>query len=177
LPRAFQTDNYWFLFDDTYADVEWEDGPGTDEEFDRRLADSGRLPDLGSAPVASWVAARLARLVGGLPAWACDQHVDGGEYCIAFLVFDRERSHIGSVQVQADRSGVAVCCACPDSSRVLAELAATLLAELADVTDCRIEVHDPEDEAECELEGRDPDTRCQGAYGYEWGAYLGGGPT
>ncbi|MCI0458934.1 MAG: hypothetical protein L0Z62_18405 [Gemmataceae bacterium] len=175
MPGAFQTDSYWFLLNEETADLEWDDGPGTDEGFGRRLADSGRLPELEGAPVASWAAARLARLVGGLPAWACDQYVDEGAYCLDFLVFGHDRSHLGLVQVLADRSGVAVCCECPDSRRVLAELAEALLAEPAEVAECRIEVREPEDEAECQLEGRDPDTRCQAVYGYEWGAYLGGG--
>jgi hypothetical protein len=161
---AFQTDNYWLLLDDGHADVDWEDGPGTDEEFDRRLAGSGRLPDLAGAPVASWVAARLARLAGGLPGRACHQHVDGGEYLLNFLVFRPDRSHIGSAQIQADRSGVAICCVCPGARRVLAELAASLLAESADVAECRIDVSDPE-------------TDCGHAYGYEWGQYLGGSPV
>lgn len=78
---AFQTDSYWFLLDSgEEAEAEWDDVPGTDDDFGRRLAGSGRMPGLGRAPVASWVAARLAKLVGGLPAWACDQHVDEGAY-------------------------------------------------------------------------------------------------
>jgi hypothetical protein len=50
---AFQTDNYWFLLDDTEAVLDWEVGAGTDEAFDRRLIDSKRLPGLEGAPVAS----------------------------------------------------------------------------------------------------------------------------
>jgi hypothetical protein len=150
-----------------------DDGPCTYDSFGKWLADSGRLPELGQAPIASWVAARLAWLAGGLPAWACDQHVDEGAYRLGFLVFDHAQSHIGRAEVLADQSAVSVCCECPESSRVRAELAAALLAAPADVMDCRIEVRQPEDEAECRLEGREPDACCQAVYGYERGDFLG----
>jgi hypothetical protein len=158
---AFQTESYWFLLDDALADVSWEDSPGTDDDFDKRLADSGRLPNLASAPVSSWLAARLARIIGGLPRWTCDQHVDGGVFHLDFVVFHRDRTHVGGVQIQADWDGVAACCEGLDAGRMLAELAASLLAE-------------PEEVAECRLEVLDPETGRRHAYGYEGGVYLWG---
>ena len=171
---AFQTDSFWFLLSDEDDDLDWAGGPGTDEDFGRRLAGSGRLPDLAGAPVASWVVARLARLVGRLPGWACEQHGDEGAYRLPLLVFGPDRSHLGGSEVVGDRAGVAVCCECPDPAEVLAELAAALLAEPAAVAECRVEVREAEDEAECELQGLDPDTRVQAVYGFERGRYLGG---
>jgi hypothetical protein len=43
---AFQTDSFWFLLSDEDADSDWAGGPGTEEDFGRRLVGSGRLPDL-----------------------------------------------------------------------------------------------------------------------------------
>jgi hypothetical protein len=171
---AFQSDSYWFLLDNgTVAEADWDDGPDADDDFGRRLADSGRLPELGRAPVASWVVARLAHLMRGLPAWVCDQHEDEGAYRLSLLVFDRAQSHLGRAEVLADRSRVSVCCECPNAAKVLKEFSAALLSAPAKVAECRVEVREPEDEAECQLEGRGPDTRCQAVYGYERGAYIG----
>lgn len=178
MPGAFQTDSYWFLLDNSEdAEAGWDDGPETDYTFGQRLVDSGRLPELGRAPVASWVAARLAKLVSGLPAWACEQFIDEGAYRLGVLVFDHDREHLGRAEVLADTAGVSVCCECPSSPRVLAELASALLTASTDVAECRIEVRESEDEAECRLEGREPDLRCKAVYGYERGVYLGEAAT
>ncbi|HEY7314880.1 MAG TPA: hypothetical protein VH643_36375 [Gemmataceae bacterium] len=158
---AFATESYWFLLDDAVADIRWEDGPGIEDDFDKRLAESGRLPELAGAPVASWVAARLARLTSGLPGRTTDQQVDGGVFHLDFLVFDRDRTQLGSVQIQADWMGVAICCVGPNAGQVLTELTACLLAE-------------PEEVARCRLEVWDPGTGRRHAYGYEGGEYLWG---
>ena len=62
-----------------------------------------------------------------------------------------------------------------DATLGLGGHAAALLAEPAAVAECRVQVREAEDEAECALQGLDPDTRVQAVYGYERGRYLGGG--
>jgi hypothetical protein len=170
---AFQTDGHWLLLSDEDGVLDWATGPGTDDEFGRRLVGSGRLPDLAGAPVASWVAARLCRLLGRLPAWASEQHGDEGAYRFAFLVFGHDRTHLGVAEVVGDRAGVAACCECSDAAGVLAELATALLAEPAAVAECRVVVWEAEDEAESALQSVEADTRVQAVYGYEGGMYLG----
>jgi hypothetical protein len=170
---AFQTDGHWLLLNSEDADLEWAANQGTDDDFGHRLVGSGRLPDLDGAPIASWVAARLCRLLGGLPVWASEQLGDEGAYRFTFLVFGLDRSQLGIVEVLGDRTGVSTCCESLDAASVLAELAATLLAEPAAVAECRVVVRVAEDEAECVFQGVEPDTQTFAVYGYERSTYLG----
>ena len=54
-------------------------------DLDEAFQSSGHLPDLNGAPIASWVLARLRRLIPAIPAWSDEQN-DGGGFCFDFDV-------------------------------------------------------------------------------------------
>src|SRR5947208_2044149 len=58
-----------------------------DDAFDLRLTGTGKVPDLGGAPVASWLLARLARLTDDRLGLASVENVDGGGYVVEFVVY------------------------------------------------------------------------------------------
>src|SRR5262245_10899884 len=58
-----------------------------DDAFDLRLTGTGRIPDLGGAPIASWLLARLARLTDDGLSLADEEHSDGGGYMVEFVVY------------------------------------------------------------------------------------------
>jgi hypothetical protein len=58
-----------------------------DDAFDLRLTGTGTIPDLGGAPIASWLLARLARLTDGCLGLADREDADGGGYVVEFVVY------------------------------------------------------------------------------------------
>jgi hypothetical protein len=123
-----------------------------DEAFDVRLTDTGRVPDLRRAPIASWLLARLAYLTGDDLGGKEDN--DGGGYMIEFVVYlepekpvpgqiqkmlpfvpefivSGEPKPVAAFQFEADMEGVAVLgqrtVDCEDE-RILEALAAAFLA-------------------------------------------------
>ena len=58
-----------------------------DDAFDVRLTRAGQVPDLGGAPLASWLLARLARLTDGRLGLADVEDNDGGGYMVEFVVY------------------------------------------------------------------------------------------
>jgi hypothetical protein len=133
-----------------------------DSAFDLRLTDTGRVPDLGGSPIASWLLARLARLTGDRLGLASRENTDGGGYVVGFVVhgvhpdwwaeaargqrflFDMAQFQpavepadpVASFQFQADMEGAGVigwrAADCP-GEEVLAAFAAALLAAPADL--------------------------------------------
>lgn len=69
-------------------------------DLDEAFQNSGQLPDLNGAPIASWVLARLRRLIPGLPA-SSDEENDGGGFCFNFDV-QKDRELVASIQLQGD---------------------------------------------------------------------------
>src|SRR5437867_4497041 len=57
-----------------------------DDEFDLRLSDTGKVPDLAGAPIASWLLARLARLTDDRLGLGGVEYSDGGGYMVEFVV-------------------------------------------------------------------------------------------
>src|SRR5207248_917093 len=100
---VFPTSSYSFLLDDTQTRFDNPDRREfEDDELDARFLRGG-IPDLGSAPLASWFVARLAAMTGGKLGLlnGGEQHVDGGDCCLHVLVFRADQKHVGTLQVQA----------------------------------------------------------------------------
>jgi hypothetical protein len=58
-----------------------------DGGFALRLTGTGKVPDLGGSPIASWLLARLTRLTGDWLGLAGRQDTDGGGYVVRFVVY------------------------------------------------------------------------------------------
>lgn len=143
---VLETNSFYFLFDET---VEPFRGPSSVEfeNSDWRFP-AALLPNLGRAPVGSWLVARLAYLTGGGLGFQEleGQSVDGGSCCLEPSVFTRERRHVGTLQIQADTE-IAVFGTLERSispTAVLDELAASLLTEPTAVSVIAVRVRDPE---------------------------------
>jgi hypothetical protein len=165
---TFQTANYWFLTDSHQTSLLFMDPVEIcEEELDLRLMNSGKVPTLRGAPVASWVLARLAALTGETLGSGQGemQHNDGGDYNLEILVYRQDRTPVGQVQLQGGRGGVAAlgeCAATESPARIVEEFIAALL-------------HEPKAVAPCQLRVRNLDTGKWRVFGYDDNKYLGRG--
>jgi hypothetical protein len=174
-----------------------------DEAFDLRLSDTGRVPDLGGAPIASWILARLARLTDGALGLASEEFNDGGGYMVEFVVylvhiepektrapfvqpllFDMEElgvyiepeKPVASFQFQGDMEGAAVLgyrTADCPEEKVLEALAAALLVAPDDLLSREIAIIDPEWELDPEMYKPEPVTDSCNWYGWDGFQFLG----
>lgn len=162
---VFHTSNYYFLLDENQTPIDMHDRREfVEEELDNRLIQTGKLPNLGSAPIASWLVARLAALTGGNLGLINgeEQGVDGGDCCLELLVFGSNQKPVGSMQLQAGQ-GIAVLGSCGGSENpelIMQEFVEALLAKPSDVGEFSIRV-------------RDPETGSRRVYGYDGSKYLG----
>jgi hypothetical protein len=174
-----------------------------DDYFDDRLSHGGRLPDLGSAPVASWLLARLAFLTEDGLGLADAEDVDGGGYVVEFVVYrlpaqplnpkpgsvqrplfedyelDRfiepERP-VASFQLQGYTEGVGVIGQrSPDCpvEGVLEALAAALLAAPSTLRSRELAVRDPEWKLDPKMYRPFPDEDTCNWYGWDGSQFLG----
>lgn len=173
-----------------------------DGDFGLRLTSTGRVPDLGGAPVASWLLARLARLTDDQLGLASLEHVDGGGYVIEFVVhrvgvdwqaeaaagqrflfnmaeFQRpleSEGAIASFQFQADMEGAAIIgrrsADCP-GGEVLEAFAAAILAAPADLRPRELVVRDPEWNLDPEMYDPQPVNGSRNTYGWDGFQFLG----
>jgi hypothetical protein len=194
-----------FRFEIDWSDWVSDDGRTFDEEledeaFDLRLTATGRIPDLGGAPIASWLLARLARLTDDMLGVDGEESTDGGGYVIEFLVyrepnrtkpavmqpllFDMEElgvhiepeRPVASLQLQADMQGVAVlgyrAADCP-GEKVLQALADALLAAPDDMMAREIAIFDPEWKEDPEMYKPRPFKGSRNWYGWDGSRFLG----
>jgi hypothetical protein len=176
-----QAQRLWFVVDTSRSETDLEAPLEICEDcFDEVLRRSGRLPaTLGSAPVASWLLARLVRLTDhglGFPTTANIQWNDGGGYMIDFVAFDQDRSGIADFQLQGNTEGVAVLGDCGNGwtpEEVLGEFAGALLAAPEEVAPSQLGVYDLEwDEVPESFRPR-PWQGSRNWYGWDGQNYLG----
>jgi hypothetical protein len=169
-----------------------------EDAFDLRLTDTGKVPDLGGAPIASWLLARLARLTDDRLGLAGVEDADGGGYMVEFVVyrlpaapdpmqpllFNMDEvdsdvvpdSPVASFQFQADMEGAAVLghrAADCTAEEVLDALATALLAAPADLMPRELSVRDPEWELDPEMYRPRPEEGSCNWYGWDGFVYLG----
>lgn len=144
---VFAARGFEFAVDDGFTAVELDGAQEIEvEDLDARVAP--HLPDLGGAPVASWVFARLGALVGGEDATkrlALDpdtvEHVDDALFVVDFVV-RRDGATVAKVQLQGGTIGVALLGLTTDEGVVRAFEGA--LAEAPEVVaSCRVLTLDP----------------------------------
>lgn len=176
---AFSAGPYLFAGDDGYAEVELGDAlvEIAVDDLDARLLAQGGLPELGGAPVASWLLARLAALTGG--GLGLDpqlvEHIEGGVWVLDFVV-TREASPVAKVQLQAGMIGAGVLGVIAEGEpleSLLVGLQGRLLEAPGQVEVAQIQVVDP-DWAACPEDYTPPPTvgsRCR--FGFDGAAYLG----
>src|SRR5262245_19079012 len=177
MPATFTSGRFRFAVEQSDADGDLARGFGValqDDEVDLRLTDTGKVPELDGAPIASWLLARLARLtenqlgVGGTLA------DDGSDFVIDFvayaipadptsskakpsqpLLFDLDELDVrvepdrpvASFQFQAGMEGAAVVgqrARVCSAEELLKAFAAALLAAPTELTAREIAVRDPE---------------------------------
>jgi hypothetical protein len=173
-----------------------------DGDFDLRLTRTGRVPDLGGSPIASWLLARLARLTDDRLGLASRCDTDGGGYVVDFVVyrvhvawedeaalgqrflfnmeeFQRpvEPEHpIASFQFQADMEGAAVlgrrAADCP-GEEVLEAFAAAIIAAPTDLLPRQLVVKDPEWKLDPEMYRPRPVKGSRNSYGWDGVQFLG----
>jgi hypothetical protein len=144
---------------------------------DLRLSNSGRLPNLGGAPVASWLLARLGKVTDeGIPCLFGAESNDGGGYVVEFLAYDESDTPVAGFQLQGDSVGAAVLGDCvPNCSpeEVLHALAAALLAAPDDLVACRLAVIDLEWEEDPEGFTPEPVPDSRNCYGWDGKDFFG----
>lgn len=163
---VFETPAFTFEVDDGFTAVDLEAGADVAvDDLDERLVAAGRLPELGGAPVASWVFARLGALVGGEDATrrlALDpdtvEHVDDAVYVVDFVVRCAGEA-VAKVQIQGGTIGVALLGVARDVEAVVEAFEGALLADPTEVAVCRVQVLDPKSGPLC-------------AYGFDGAEYL-----
>jgi hypothetical protein len=147
-------------------------------DFDARLTSTGRLPDLGGGPIASWALARLRHLTGGgLPAER-EARTDGGGYVIEVVAYEDSGRPVAAFQFQGDAVGLGVVGqrgrGCP-AEDVLGALAAALAAEPGALRPCRYTVVDPEWAYYPEDFTPPPGAGSRNCYGWDGAEFLGRG--
>jgi hypothetical protein len=174
-----------------------------DDEFDLRLTSTGKVPDLSGSPIASWLLARLARLMDDRLGLADREDTDGGGYLIEFVVYrsntdwaDKTANSeqgflfnmaefqrplepeypIASFQFQADMEGAAVLgrrTADSSTEKILATFAAAILAAPTDLLSRELVVRDPEWWLDPEMYTPRPDKDSRNSYGWDGFQFLG----
>jgi hypothetical protein len=162
---VFHTTGYYFLLDDAQTPLDINSRRQFDDhDLGTRFLRSGQVPNIGSAPLASWFIARLAALTGGkLGLFDCEeQHVDGGSCCLEFLVFTSDQKFTGAMQIQAGEELVLFgwCATAEDPESIVGAFVGAFLALPTDVREISVRV-------------RNPENKSRRVYGYDGSKYLG----
>jgi hypothetical protein len=168
---SFSANGLTFTADDGYTEVEIDGGAELhEEELDRAILATARVPDLNGAPLASWILARIAHLVGARLGSTAVEVCEGGVFVLDFVLSDATGERIGKVQVQAGWIGAGVLGVVAASVRpelVVRALVSVLAAEPESVGLCEIRVVDSAEE-------NDPGSRTH-RYGFDGRRYLADG--
>ena len=174
-----------------------------DDAFDLRPIGTGKVPDLGGSPIASWLLVRLARLTDNRLGLAEREDTDGGGYMVELVVYrvDAELKNrtatseqpflfnmaeferpvepeiaVASFQFQVNMQGATVVgqrAADCRAEEVLKAFAAALLSAPADLLPRQLVVRDPEWKLDPEMYRPRPDKRSQNEYGWDGSQFFG----
>lgn len=142
--------------------------------LDEQLEETGNLPDLHGAPLASWLIARLRAIEESLPVELNEQN-DGGGYAFEMAVAVQNRI-VASFQLQGDMDGIAVLGRAIDdetADEILNELVLLLVGAPLDVAECRYTIVDPDWKFDPDCFVPTPTDDSRNEYGYQNGQYLG----
>lgn len=171
-----------------------------ENDFDRRLTCTGKIPNLAGAPIASWLLARLAMLTDDALGLEGTEDNDGGGYEVEFVVyFEPEYRKVNSEQLllfnmddfdgyvepertvaafrfQADMGGAGVLGERdPDwaGEEILEAFAAALLAAPTELRSRELTVRDPEWKLDPEMYIPQPRRGSCNWYGWDGFQFLG----
>lgn len=175
---SFQSHGLRFQVIDEYYAISGLTKERVENDLDKIFSRNERLPNLGKAPVASWVLARLARLTQGKLGSCLDpkQRNDGGGYAVSFLVYNSDQLPIAELELQGDSMGAFVlgrCSECISSEETVNALVSALIADAQDLTPCRISVIDPEWREDPEGYTPKPKRGARNWYGWDGLRFLG----
>lgn len=135
VPDAIWNSDVGFVCDAQFTDAALPGASAiSEQQYDKLLAGSGRLPDLNGAPVASWVLARLAKLASQRFPYEPGQVFgsDGGDFWFRFIAFTSDLHPLGTLSLTGGESSVklwAQISPASESKRVIDAFTACLLAE------------------------------------------------
>jgi hypothetical protein len=112
LNDAIWIDDIAYLCERRYQGVEFPGKVYTDrKDFEQSLKDSGKLPELGRAPIACWFLARLAHLCGKRFPYSYGQVIgsDGADYWLRFFCIQRPATPIGVLHCSGKQAGITLC--------------------------------------------------------------------
>lgn len=170
----FSTEHYQFGFD---PEVGLRDFPCDVEHYlDEDLSSSPELPsEIGNAPIASWVLARLRKIAPFEIPEEYEEGVDGGGYVFDYVVFQKE-SPVSCIQLQGDMEGVALLGTAKNedlAQAVARDLIQLLLAEPNGIEKCCFEIYDPEWQYDPSWFIPTPSEESRNEYGWDGVTYLG----
>lgn len=171
---GFATAEFGFGIVPIGASVEYSFGHRFDWYLDDNLHETGKLPELGSAPSSSWFLARLRALDPSIPAESQEQN-DGGGFCFDMAVAEG-RSVVALFQFQGDMEGVVATGEASDADtaeRVLQQLILTLTESANNLAECCYRIIDPDWMMDPDCFVPTPDDNSQNEYGWRYGVYLG----
>jgi hypothetical protein len=151
---TFDSGGYCFSLDDGYSVLDLAAGAPLEEadqlaedDLDRILLATGRVPDLGGAPIASWVLARLSHLAGRAIRPAGGVEIcEGAVYVVDFLVRTGDGRLAAKVQLQGGSIGVGLLgigVAGFDPRAIASAFASALIERPGAVAQCEVRVLDP----------------------------------
>ena len=113
------------------------------KDFEQTLKDSGKLPERGGAPIASWLLARLARLCGKRFPFSYGQVIgsDDADYWLHFSCIQRPATPIGVLHCGGKQTDVRLCFQRGQSQRahpVLDTFIRALLEAPQEVSRCKV---------------------------------------
>jgi hypothetical protein len=113
------------------------------ENLIQTLRESGKLPDLGGAPVASWFLARLAHLCGKRFPYSYGQVIgsDGADYWLRLFCIIRPAIPIGMLHCSGKQERITFSyqhSGWPDPNRVLEKFIEVLLESPSEVSKCKV---------------------------------------
>lgn len=171
---SFNTTDY------TFAVIPFGSAAETNHEHDLEwylddpLIESGKLPPLNSAPLSSWIIARLRVVDDSIPA-EITEHNDGGGYCFEMAVAAAE-SVLATFQLQGNMEGVAALGRATDgetAERILQQFVELLTEAPNELGECCYTIVDPEWMMDPDCFLPTPDEDSQNEYGWRDGSYLG----
>jgi hypothetical protein len=155
LSDALWVDDIGFLAHNRRYDPEFPGKTYTHrKDFEETLTKSGKLPDLGRAPIASWFLARLAQLCGKRFPFSYGQVIgsDGADYWLRLYCLKRPATIVGIVHCSGKQTGTRLSLQHYESQNadpVLDKFIHALLESPAELARCKVivqytEFTDPE---------------------------------
>lgn len=175
MTNPLATDQYQYHFDRPTQ------GPAglpfhAEDLLDERLVPTHKLPaELGSAPVASWVLARLRDLAPESIPETQEDFVDGGAYCVEMAAMQGETT-IAELQIQGDSFGVVLIGYArseEEAAKIFEDFTKCLLTAPQNIAVCRWEIYDPEWEDDPSCYTPEPTSESRNEFGWDGTTFLG----